>query len=217
MLSYLDTFTYISTSKSGAISQFTKHWQKYRILCFHLTSEVTWWGVPPPYWVTSKLDLQNSNDYTIPVKSNVGLNDHFPFCSCENIGGLRATVHNQSSLLIRVSKPSSPLNMEGNVCGWLLYLCWYWHDQTEECRACSDDFEPHGTWFNCVWITFFRNRFRWKFELHFFFIFLWLLYFFMTLSNKHCSYTFANYHSHRTGLHMAWSVCFSKTQRRIKL
>ena len=27
-------------------------------------------------------------------------------------------------------------------------------------RACSDDFEPQGTWFKCVWTVFFRIRFR---------------------------------------------------------
>ena len=26
------------------------------IVCFHMTSWVTWWGMPPPYWVTSKHD-----------------------------------------------------------------------------------------------------------------------------------------------------------------
>ena len=101
------------------------------IVCFHMTSGVTWWGMPPPYWVTSKHDWQSSK-YTIPVKSNVALNNYLPFCSCENIEDLWVTIHIHPPLLVSVCESSHPLNMEGNLCGWRVYLWWYWHNQTEE-------------------------------------------------------------------------------------
>ena len=35
----------------------------------------------------------------------------------EHVEGVRATIHNHSSLLISVFEPSHPWNMEGNLCG----------------------------------------------------------------------------------------------------
>ena len=73
--------------------------------------------------------------------SNVGLNDYLPFCSCENIEGLQATIHNHSSLLISVSEPSDPLNMEGKLCGLLCICCDIDITKLKIGRAFSDDFE----------------------------------------------------------------------------